>query len=271
MKIPCEYCGQMIPETEQTCPHCGGANRNVKRAAYGVPTTIEELRTYCQQHNLPLTDMRVFLGEDYRGAKAFGIYRDQATGNFIVYKNKADGTRAVRYDGNDEAYAVNELYLKIKERVAEQKRHLPLKRQMNQENSSKRFVKSIFTQVIGYIIVCIIIFVFLLVGGFSAGPSSGYYAYGDNYYYYDSSSWYEWNIYDEEWSRTQADAELAENADDYYQSKNWKAGYEAGDFTESSWYSEHEQKDSDWDDDWDDDWDSGDTWNDSYDDWDSDW
>ena len=69
MKIPCEYCGQMIPETAQTCPHCGAANRRVKRVAYGVPMTIEELRAYCQRHNLPLKDMRVFLGEDYRGAK----------------------------------------------------------------------------------------------------------------------------------------------------------------------------------------------------------
>lgn len=80
MKIPCEYCGQMIPETAQTCPHCGAANSRVKRTAYGVPTTIGELRDYCQHHNLPLQDMRVFLGEDYRSAKAFGIYRDETTG-----------------------------------------------------------------------------------------------------------------------------------------------------------------------------------------------
>lgn len=128
MKIPCEYCGQMIPETAQKCSYCGAGNRRVRRTAYGVPATIEELRAYCRHHNLPLADMRVFLGEDDRGAKAFGIYRDENTGNFVVYKNKADGTRAVRYEGSDEAYAVNELYLKIRERVAEQKRHLPPRR-----------------------------------------------------------------------------------------------------------------------------------------------
>lgn len=267
MKIPCEYCGQMIPETEQTCPHCGAVNRRVKRTAYGVPTTIEELRAYCRNHNLPLADMRVFLGEDYRGAKAFGIYRDETTGNIVVYKNKADGTRAVRYEGSDEAYAVNELYLKIKERVAEQKRHLPPKGQGNPGRARGRFAKGIFSQVIVSIIVSIIVLIVLAVGGFSMGPSSGYYAYGGNFYYYDSSSWYEWDIYDEEWSHTQADAELEENADDYYQSRNWRAGYEAGDFTESSWYSEEEWEDDDWDYDWDDD----DSWNDSYDDWDSDW
>lgn len=268
MKIPCEYCGQMIPETQQTCPFCGAANKKMKRVAYGVPTTIEELQAYCRHHNLPLADMRVFLGEDYRGARAYGIYRDETTGNFVVYKNKADGTRAVRYEGNDEAYAVNELYLKIKERVAEQKRHLPPKRQGNPKSIRRNFAKSIFTQTI----VCIIVFSILSVSRFSAGPSNGYYAYGGNYYYYDSSSWYEWDIYDEEWSHTQADAELEENAEDYYQSRNWQYNYEAGDFTESPWYSENKWDDDDWDDDdWDDDWDDGDSWNDSYDDWDSDW
>lgn len=38
-------------------------------------------------------------------------------------KSKKNGLRAVRYEGNDEAYAVNELYLKIKERVEVQKSH----------------------------------------------------------------------------------------------------------------------------------------------------
>ena len=35
----------------------------------------------------------------------------------MVYKNKADGSRAVRYSGPDEAYAVRELYLKLKSEV----------------------------------------------------------------------------------------------------------------------------------------------------------
>ena len=73
--------------------------------------------------NLPLEEMRTFIGEDYKGAKAFGIYKDETDGTFVVYKNKEDGTRAVRYKGSDEAYAVNELYQKMKERVATQKAH----------------------------------------------------------------------------------------------------------------------------------------------------
>lgn len=47
------------------------------------------------------------------------MYRHiQNGGEVTVYKNKSDGTRAVRYQGTDEAYAVNEVYLKIKEMLA---------------------------------------------------------------------------------------------------------------------------------------------------------
>lgn len=121
MKIRCEYCGQLIDETEDTCPHCGAVNPAASRAASGVPRTIEELKAFAARHNLPLEKMRFFLGEDYRGPRAFGICRDDDTGEFVVYKNKSDGSRAVRYRGHDEAYAVNELYQKMKSEVAEQK------------------------------------------------------------------------------------------------------------------------------------------------------
>ena len=46
--------------------------------------------------------MRFFIGEDFREARAFGIYK-AGENRFVVYKNKSDGSRAVRYDGPDEA------------------------------------------------------------------------------------------------------------------------------------------------------------------------
>lgn len=268
MKIPCEFCGQTISEAKQTCPHCGAARAGAENAACGIPTTIEELRAYCRRHDLPLADMRVFLGEDYRGAKAFGIYRDETTGNVVVYKNKADGTRAVRYEGPDEAFGVRELYLKIKERVARQKRHLPPKGQRGPGEVRGPAVPSAFIPVAA----CVIVLVVLLVGlwatrAFPSGPSQGYYAYQERFYYYDCSCWYEWDIYDEAWAPAQADAQLVENPDDYYRSKTWRGSYNAGDFADSPWYSEET-----WEDDGQDyDWDDGDVWDDSYDDWDSDW
>lgn len=86
----------------------------------GVPQTIEELKAWYTAHNLPPEEVtRFFIGKDYKEPKVFGIYQDGE--RFIVYKNKADGSRAIRYEGGDEAYAVNELYLKLKEEIARQK------------------------------------------------------------------------------------------------------------------------------------------------------
>lgn len=64
-------------------------------------------------------DNKIFIGINYKKPKAFGIYQDGD--QFIVYKNKANGERAIRYQGTDEAYAVNELYLKLKSEILNQK------------------------------------------------------------------------------------------------------------------------------------------------------
>ena len=77
MKVCCEYCGQYFPETEERCPHCGAPNSALTRSGRAVPRTIEELKLFCASHNLPLEQMRFFIGEDYRGARAVGIYKDE--------------------------------------------------------------------------------------------------------------------------------------------------------------------------------------------------
>ena len=120
MKKVSDYCGGYISETDEVCPNCGAVNEQYKRVGEGVPQTIEELKAWYTAHNLPPEEVtRFFIGKDYKEPKAFGIYQDGE--RFIVYKNKADGSRAIRYEGGDEAYAVNELYLKLKEEIARQK------------------------------------------------------------------------------------------------------------------------------------------------------
>jgi len=120
MEVKCEYCGNLIDDKLANCPHCGATNDNMKRTADFTPKTIEELQKWYKDHHLPPYETtRFFIGTDYKGKKAFGIYED--AGEFIVYKNKADGTRAIRYQGKDEAYAVNELYLKLKSEILNQK------------------------------------------------------------------------------------------------------------------------------------------------------
>ena len=53
-----------------------------------------------------------FIGKDIKEPKAFGIYKNSA-GDFVVYKNKSNGERVIRYQGTDEGYAVNELYQRL--------------------------------------------------------------------------------------------------------------------------------------------------------------
>ena len=89
----------------------------------GKPKTIEELKEYCESNGFTSEKTRFFIGENYTKPRAFGIYKDEASGEFIVYKNKDDGNRAIRYRGADEAYAVGELYDRLKKEIINQKQH----------------------------------------------------------------------------------------------------------------------------------------------------
>ena len=83
------------------------------------PRTIEELRAWFKERGYEPARTRFFVGVDFRAPKAFGIYQD-ALGDYIVYKNKADGTRVIRYQGEDEAFAVHELYQRFQEELINQ-------------------------------------------------------------------------------------------------------------------------------------------------------
>ena len=121
MNIKCNYCGEMFSETLEKCPSCGAPNSNVKRTTVDQPTTIEELKDWYRSKGLPSYETtRFFIGMDYKGPRAFGIYHDKYLG-YVVYKNKDNGERAIRYQGTDEAYAVNELFMRLKQEILEQK------------------------------------------------------------------------------------------------------------------------------------------------------
>jgi len=154
MKIRCEYCNNYIDESEQVCPTCGAPNKDFKRVANQVPTTIAELEEWYKAHNLPPYETtRFFIGIDYKEPKAFGIYKEESTGKFIVYKNKDTGERKIRYEGKDEKYAVNELYMKLKEEIFNQK-SLNEGRRSSGGNSSfaKSIIKGLIVSAIPFII-----------------------------------------------------------------------------------------------------------------------
>ena len=121
MRVKCNYCDQMIEDNLKYCPNCGASMPTANRTASGQPKTIEELKAWYTAHDLPPENVtRFFIGKDIREPRAFGIFKN-GNGEFVVYKNKSDGSRAVRYQGYDEGYAVNELYLKLKSEILNQK------------------------------------------------------------------------------------------------------------------------------------------------------
>lgn len=292
MLIQCKYCGSNYSDTELECPNCGAANDCVNRTAAGAPKTISELLEWARRHHLPLEEMRTYIGQDVRTARAYGIYKDSASGDFVVYKNKSDGSRAERYRGKDEAYAVNELYQKMKARVTEQKAHRRpaadnrvTPRPVSQRNSGRKRV-SLAIIVWAVSILPLLFPVFYLLFEYINRDelpyaSSGYYSYGSDMYYHDYGNWwYIWNEDDNTWSGYDVDSEwdLFEDYDNYYEGYSYDEEYGVSDWDE--WYDEHYDSESyDYDDDWDYDndwdsdydWDSGSDWDSGWDDWDSDW
>lgn len=121
MKIKCRYCNNFMNDTDDVCPSCGAHNDDVVRTTKSQPKTIEELQQWYADRGLPPYEVtRFFIGMNYQKPRAFGIYKD-SSGKCVVYKNKDSGQRAIRYEGTDEAYAVNEIFQRLKQEIIEQK------------------------------------------------------------------------------------------------------------------------------------------------------
>ncbi|MDO5324426.1 MAG: hypothetical protein Q4G06_10425 [Clostridia bacterium] len=214
-----------------------------------TPRTIEELRAWYVAHHLPPEDVtRFFIGKDVREPRAFGVYRDGDC--FVVYKNKDDGSRAVRYHGPDEGYAVNELYLRLKQEIENQKGRNGEKREVNKKKERRNMI------------ICISIFVAVVVILLfldSFNPDDGYYNYHNRWYYYGSSNWY---VYEDDWVPYNADAELKDNYEDYYVGETYSDDYVVPDFALTEYYSTTDS---------DSDWDSSSSWDFGSTDWSSDW
>ncbi len=241
-----------------------------------IPTTIGELQAFCDAHHMPLEKMRFFIGKDYKGARAFGIYQNQQ-GNFVVYKNKSDGTRAVRYEGPDEKKAVREIYDKLKAETLQRRGTASLNRSGGGGlPASPRDIPKMLLGGLMAFWAPILVVIVAVAGIVSVvrSPNRGYYTYRDDTYYYQDGYWYAYNTDKEQWEHNYAvPDELEDNYREYFDGTAYDEGIEATDFTQSGYFQEDNDYDDDdydafdWgddDDDWDD-WDAGDT------DWDTDW
>ncbi|MCR5657322.1 MAG: hypothetical protein K6G06_07660 [Butyrivibrio sp.] len=293
MKIQCDFCGNTYEDTLKECPDCGAPNQSHYDGDVR-PRTIAELKSWYQARQLPPENVtRFFIGKDVREPKAFGIYQD-ANGDFIVYKNKADGTRAVRYQGDDEQYAVHELYQKLKDEIVHQK-SLKLSREEEaqiKEESQKYLQRTIRkanrTSFIGVILGLILVVALNLYTNHAVshvGEFNGYYSYDNEVYYNDSNDWFRYDDQYDSWYQVSEPAQYDEkNRDPYFMGKNYSdakawefADNEFSDVTQSASYQENAEsrasrsESNSWDNDSDYDWDGGSDWDSDSTDWDSDW
>lgn len=265
VSITCGNCGGQYDDDANFCPHCGAENPGRKIPAE-LPKTIDGLKEFCAAHGLPLEQMRFFIGEDRKEPKAFGIFRN-SDGQFTVYKNKADGSRAVRYQGYDEAYAVNEIVQKMKSEIALRRRG----RSVEQSAPAMQTTQPdrVRSRLRGLLIAVLVIAALLYILG--RGPDTGYYRYQDDMYYCRAGDWFLYSIADDYWyPAADIGPDLVQNYEDY-----WYGGEFGGDYGVSSFedierdYYPSSDANEDWDDnDWD--WDGGD-WDSSSTDWGSDW
>ena len=216
--------------------------------------SVQELIERTQ--GMPLERMRFFINQDRREPKCFGIYYDMAEDRWVVYKNKADGSRAVRYSGPDEAYAANELWMKIQSEI--DLRRPPKVDPKEEARQRRRF----------FLVAGVVLTLFLGVFGWMVwqsfhSPYRGYYRVDDEVYYYQDNDWYrydngDWVYYDAPGGEWYGDEYYG---DDYPYFNNNDQPFE-----KSPYYEEpREDSDSSSDHAVFDSWDSDDT------DWDSDW
>ena len=242
---------QPIPEEAEPIP-----------AAGGVPATIGELQAFCARNGMPLEKMRFFIGVDYRQPRAFGIYRDGDS--CVVYKNKDDGSRAVRYNGPDEAYAVKELYDKLLDEC--HKRDIwPDGKPKDYEARRRREKRSSMLLMVLVALLIATVAAFAVFTESRAHRHDGYYRFDDAgmYYHYGDSWYYDDDYYD--WVEVyDVPYDDYEQYGGYYVGEDYDDAWGYSDFRESdAWediQAESNTSSSDYDS-----WDSGGT------DWSSDW
>ena len=266
--------------------------------------TIEEIQAQAERLGMPLAKMRFFPGENRADPKCFGIYAD-IDGNFIVYKNKADGTRAVRYRGRSEAEACEIFWDKIEEEVRKRQKDRDWWKHQQQLASDPEYASEFekemtrravrrstpapassrnrLTTFLPLMILPFILAGFMLLTNRPAvsHPHTGYYTTPQQeIYYYDHGDWYGWNDgawheYDDfdynTWSSWGYDgSHVPSTADDtsFYEfsdSEYYKDTY----YDDNDSYDYDDTYDSDWSDDWDDYWDSSDDYDYDWSDWDT--
>ena len=266
MKVVCEYCNSLIKDTEDKCPNCGAGNIHMSRTPVAVPKTMVELQQWCWQKNVTVEKTRFFLGIDSGEICASGIYQDEKTGNFIVYKNIFNGSRTIFYDGRDEAYAVYDCYMRLREQLLKPEPVLIHQRshtesdvppydpqeafrnltQINAKYENTKKEKPLWKVWFPFILIAVVA-LFLLFGPTNE-PDEGYYIFEDNIFYYQKNvdHWYEFMRsepqddceypYAGNWSITKPEVKLSCFNSRYYSANEIEGAKTFPDFQLSSYH-----------------------------------
>ena len=226
--------------------------------------TIEDIKQFAAERNMPLERMRFFIGEDYREPRAFGIFRN-SDGEVVVYKNKEDGTRAIRYQGTDEVYAVSEIMKKLADEIQLRNHAMqpynPAQYRPVQSPAVVRQKKK--NTLIGVAIVVAVIAVLIIAA--ARTPNRGYYVYEGSSYYYLGGDWYYYDDYYNDWRYYSGSPSFSGNYSNYYvsdDSYNY-SNYNTSNFYDTDYYYDYDYNSYNYDD--------NDSYNyyDSWDSWDS--
>lgn len=263
----CPYCGAAVSSSDEHCPNCGAPNEgyviNTPRTVF-LPKTIDELKEYCAERGMPLLKMRFFVGEDFKEPRAFGIYQDGD--EFVVYKNKANGERSIRYRGPDEEYAVSELFAKLLEECHNRGIYPDGKPESGGGSRStgggEPKKRNPYGTMIVFFGMFFILFGILVGREIYTHSNDAYYCYEDTYYYHHGNDWYYSHDGDSNWYETNSFP--ADNYEDYYVGEDYDSDWGVTNFKSSETYQEIVENNSSSSSDYDS-WDSSDT------DWDSDW
>lgn len=261
----CPRCGAMVLPTENFCAKCGAPLNAVEavRDAWqpgAVPVTIEQLRAFCAYNGMPLEKMRFFVGENYQNPRAFGIYREGD--QFVVYKNKDDGSRAVRYHGPDEAHAVGALYAKLLDECHRRNIWPDIRPEDRAAKARQARRTRVLTIVITVAIFVLVTMIFMKLdarkhahdGYYRFNDDGLYYLYGDDWYY--DYGYAGWMLVD--------DFYYGDDYDSYYMGDAYDSGWGYSDFERSAAWEQIQEESRTQSGDYDS-WDSGGT------DWSSDW
>ena len=232
--------------------------------------SLQEYKDFVERHNIPLDTIRFALGEDKgHDPRWFYIYQDRFTGEWVVVKNKSDGSTAERYRGNDEAKACQILFDKMEEEFNKRKYagEDTAGGASGSAGSSQKRKKSHFSSfVLRFLpyLIAIPICAYAFWDGYrdthTKRPGQGYYVFRNTYdegsvwddlYYYLDSCWY---YFDDEYDDWYVDSDFDysyDDVDDYYMGSYYSSldGYydgEAWDFDDTSYYQNYvESKDKD--------------------------